>query len=119
MASKYLERQVHHQLCYGRPHEVPDCCSALWQEWSIIKLGILMKTIRFECAAHLRILAALEERRDPHQSNVVVPHHGVLTFFAWLSESVLKDCGEVSASLSLSEAAALLYPRSSLFLSFP
>ena len=44
--------------------------------------------------AYLRVLQTLEECRDPHQTHVVIPHHGVcilVSRIVWHLEGVLID----------------------------
>ena len=44
--------------------------------------------------AYLRVLQTLEECRDPHQTHVVIPHHGVcilVSRIVWHFEGVLID----------------------------
>ena len=44
--------------------------------------------------AYLRVLQTLEECRDPDQTHVVIPHHGVcilVSRIVWHSEGVLID----------------------------
>lgn len=48
------------------------------------------------CATHLGILAALEEGCHADETNVVVPHDGILSLVAREFENVLKDCHGVN-----------------------
>lgn len=42
-------------------------------------------------SADLGKVAALEERGDPDQTDIVIPHHGVLFVVIRLFEDILKD----------------------------
>lgn len=41
--------------------------------------------------ANLRVITALEERRNTDKPDIVVPHYRVFFFFSWKSECVLEN----------------------------
>jgi hypothetical protein len=42
-------------------------------------------------STNLGVLAAFEERSDPHQPDVVIPHHGILFVLSRKLEGVLEN----------------------------
>lgn len=55
--------------------------------WFIRECGIVLRTER----ANLRVITALEERRNTDKPDIVVPHYRVFFFFSWKSECVLEN----------------------------
>ena len=53
----------------------------------IRKCGGILRAER----ANLRVITALEERRNTDKTDIVVPHYRVFFFFSWKSECVLEN----------------------------
>ncbi len=70
--------------------------------------------------SNLGVLAAFEEGRDAHETDVVVPHHSILAIIAWNFEGVLKHyVGIKLAAVFLRECRNSSKPHAPSKLSLP
>ena len=56
----------------------------------------------------LRVFAALEERSDANEANIVIPHHNIILVISRYFEGVLEDCNCESAWVSERDGSDIL-----------